>query len=55
MDRLIQNVKNLLASAVYGASAVCSSVLASAYAAGVSPEHLGFRLISFNPVTHLPF
>ena len=47
MDRLIQNIQNLLASAVYGASAVCSSVLASDYAAGFSPEHLGFRLSSF--------
>lgn len=44
MDRLIQNVKYLLASAVNGASAVCSSVMASWSAAGCSPDLLGFRL-----------
>ncbi len=48
MDRLIQNVKYLLASAVYGASAVCSSVMASWSAAGFSPDFLGFRLSLLN-------
>jgi hypothetical protein len=47
MDRLIQNVKNLLASVVNGASAICSSVLASWLAVRNGPEILGFHLSSF--------
>ena len=47
MDRLIQNVKKLLASAVNGASAICSSVLASWLAVRNGPESLGFYLSSF--------
>ena len=46
MDRLIQNVKYLSASVVNGASAICSSVLASWLAAGLSPDLLGFHLSS---------
>lgn len=46
MERFVQNVKYLLASAFSGASAVCSSVLASWLAAGLSPVFLGFHLSS---------
>lgn len=45
MERLKQNVKNITASIVNGASAVCSSVVATGVTAGLSLE--GLRSLDF--------
>ena len=47
MERTYLNITLLIASALNGASAVCSSVLASWLAAGSSLVNLGFLLNSF--------
>jgi len=51
MERLKQNVKSITASVVNGASAVCSSVVATGLTAGLSSE--GLRSLGFylNPLT----
>ncbi|WP_201420402.1 hypothetical protein [Vibrio parahaemolyticus] len=51
MGKLVQNVKLLVASLVNGVSAVCSGVVATGVAAGLSLESgssLGFHLNSFS-------
>ena len=45
MERLKQNVKCITASIVNGASAVCSSVVATGLTAGLSSE--GLRSLGF--------
>ncbi|MBA6296192.1 hypothetical protein [Colwellia sp. MB02u-9] len=51
MERLKQNVKSITASVVNGASAVCSSVVATGLTTGLSSE--GLRSLDFylNPLT----
>lgn len=51
MERLKQNVNSITASVVNGASAVCSSVVATGLTAGLSSE--GLRSLGFylSPLT----
>jgi len=57
MARLQQNVKSITVSVVNGASAVCSSVVATGLTAGLSSEglrSLGFYLSPLTSSHYLP-